>query len=84
MTTTSKLLAKLEARQDKLRAEIKAAKKAEQKRLDAAHAEKCRALGAAVLAESETDPELIETLRPILNKHTKTKKARLLLGLDEG
>lgn len=76
------MLDKLKARQDKLNAQIKTAKLSEQKRIDKTHAEKCRAIGFAILADSEANPAILANILPLLDKHTKKPKTRKMLGLE--
>ena len=82
MSKPSTLLERLQERETKLKAEIKNARKAEQKQNAANNAEVDRAYGAAIRAELKSNPEFSNTLRPIIDKHTKTTKARKLLGLS--
>lgn len=81
MASDNKLLDKLLERQAKLAEEIKKAKAAQAKKEAATHADKCRALGAAILAEMESNEQLKLTINPIIEKHTKLSRDRKLLGL---
>ncbi|NOR70835.1 MAG: hypothetical protein GQ532_14275 [Methylomarinum sp.] len=81
MTTENKLLNKLIERQDKLAKEIKQAKAAQAKKEAAIYADKCRIVGAAILAELQNNENLGLSLNPIINERTTAAKDRKLLGL---
>ncbi len=82
MTSEKKLLDKLIERQEKLAKEIKQAKAAQAKKEAAIYADKCRIVGAAILAELENNENLRLSLNPIIDKRTTTAKDRKLLGLN--
>ena len=81
MTTDNKLLDKLMERQVKLAKEIKQAKAAQAKKDAALYADKCRAVGAAILSELDNNNGLKLTINPIIDKRTTATKDRKILGL---
>ncbi len=82
MTTENKVLDKLIERQEKLAKEIKQAKAEQAKKKAVIYADKCRVVGAAILAELENNENLRVSFNPIIDKRTTTAKDRKLLGLD--
>jgi hypothetical protein len=81
MTSENKLLDKLIKRQEKLAQEIKQAKAVQAKKEAAIQANKCRIIGAAILAEIKYNETFKTTIDPIIHKHTTSSKDRKILGL---
>lgn len=82
MSKESKILEKLLEREAELKQQIKDAKKAQAKKEAAAFAQKCRIIGAAVLAEMDINEAFKNTIQPIIDRQTKDKKHRQILGLQ--
>lgn len=82
MSEDNPMLKKLEERKKKLDAEIRKAKASQAKKEAAIYADKCRIVGAAVLAESETNETLQATIKPIIDKRTTSAKDRKTYGLS--
>ena len=78
----SDMLKKLEERQAKLKKQIKNAKAEAAKKEKAAHSQKCRIIGAAVLAAMEKSPQLVELVNSAVNDNVTAPKDRKLLGLE--
>ena len=82
MSNADALLAKLKEREAKLKAKIKEAKAAAAKEAAALEAEKHRLIGAAVMAEMDTNEALRKIVEPLLEASVQGTRARKLLGLD--
>ena len=74
-------LERLKQREAKLKEQIKAEQAKVAKKEAALHQRKCQAVGAAVLACADEDPEFARTLQALLDRYVTDKPSRKLLGL---
>ncbi len=81
MSDNNALLKKLEERRKKLDAEIKQAKTSQAKKDASVYGDKCRIVGAAILAECVDNQSLNATITPIVEKRTASAKDRKTYGL---
>lgn len=77
----SKLLKKLREQKTALEAKIQAARRQAEKRKIQAHNNRSRIIGAAIVAEMETNAELKQSLQSVIDKYTVNAKDRKSLGL---
>lgn len=82
MSEDNSALKKLEERKKKLDAEIRKAKASQAKKDADIYAEKCRIVGAAILAECVDNETLNATITPIVEKRTTSAKDRKTYGLE--
>lgn len=82
MSEDNPMLKKLEERKKKLDAEIRKAKASQAKKEAQIYADKCRIVGAAVLAECVDNETLQATIKPIIDKRTTSAKDRKTYGLS--
>ena len=81
MPDAQNLLKKLQEREAKLKEQIRHAKAEAAKQAAALEAERCRIVGAAVLAEMEENAKLRALVQPVIDARTTATKARKMLGL---
>lgn len=82
MSEQNAVLKKLEERKKKLEADIRKAKSIQAKKETELYADKCRIVGAAVLAECVDNETLNATITSIVEKRTTSAKDRKKYGFD--
>lgn len=81
MSDENTLLQKLLKQEAALKQKIRQARRQEQKKKAQINNAKARIIGAAVLAEMETNPELKQRLQSVIDKHVNNDKDRKFIGL---
>jgi L-amino acid N-acyltransferase YncA len=81
MPRQSTALEKLLEQESKLQTAIRAAKRKAAAAAAEVEGERCRIIGAAVVAEMKAAPDFARTLETVIDRHTKAPKDRAALGL---
>ncbi len=80
--TKNKTLQKLLEQQARITEQIKIEREKDEKKRRATHNLQCQIVGSAIYEELKENKSLENQLKPIIEKHVKTKKDRELLGLS--
>lgn len=78
----SDLLAKLKEKEQKLKAEIRKAQAQIASEAAKTHKKRCQIIGAAILEEMAQSKDAKAAFNQVLDRHIKSTKDRLLIGLD--
>lgn len=81
MPRQSTALEKLLEQESKLQTAIRAAKRKAAAAAAEVEGERCRIIGAAVVAEMKAAPDFARTLEGVIERHTTNPKDRAALGL---
>ncbi len=78
----NKNVQKLLDQQAKIKEKLKIERDKEKQKRKEEYDLKCKIVGSALLQELKTNSPLEQQIKPILDKHVKSKKQRALLGLQ--